>query len=89
MYFIYPLCAPVIGLLARPAMGSNELLVPYEKEFMFDNGVFSFAGGYHESRTVIHGGLFGSDGDTLQAVGNARVLFQGRAPLSAMRFEKA
>ena len=75
MFFIYPLCAPVIGLLTGTAIGSHELPVPYEKKFMFDNGAFSFAGGYHESRTVIHGDLFGADGGTLQAVGNARVLF--------------
>ncbi len=62
-HFLYLiLCAPVIGLLAGPAMGNYKLPVPYVKEILFDSGDFSFVGGPHELRTAIYGDPFGADG---------------------------
>ena len=56
-------------------MGNHKLPVPYEREIMFDSGDLSFVGGHHELRTVIQVDPFGTDGDALRAVGNARMLF--------------
>ena len=66
-FLILFLCAPVIGLLAGPATGSQKLPVPYEKDILFDSGDFSFVGGPHELRTALYGNLFGADGAALQA----------------------